>query len=51
MFSNLITKIYAESINVERENHYWGESEQSSVGLAFDPNPSANLASVERKSY
>lgn len=51
MYINLITKIYAESINVERENHFWGEYEQSLVGLAFDPNPSANLASVEREGY
>jgi len=47
----LIIKIHAESINMERENHFWGESKLCLVGLTFDPNPSANLASVERKGY
>ena len=35
---------------MERENQFWGESkEYALVGLTFDPNPSANLASVERE--
>jgi len=42
-------KIHAESINMERENHFWGESKVYLVGLTFSPNPSANFVSVERK--
>ncbi len=34
---------------MERENHFWGESKLCLVGLTFNPNPSANFASVERK--
>jgi hypothetical protein len=39
----------AESLNRERGNQtFWGEScFFGQVGLAFDPNPAANLVSVE----
>ena len=42
---------FLKSLNLkERGNHLWGESDFLSDGsVSFDPNPSANLASVERE--
>ena len=40
---------FLKSLNLkERGNHLWGESDFTSDGsVSFDPNPSANLVSVE----